>query len=134
MPFKLSNAAATAAVDAVADLLDGGKIEIRSGSAPTNADDADAGTLLAEGTFGTPAFAGAVNGVAAANAITQDASANNSGTATHFRLKTSGGAVVAQGSITTLGGGGDMQVSSTSVVSGVPFSFTSGQLTLPLAA
>lgn len=133
MALKLSNAAASAAADGWAALLDGGKIEVRSGSAPASANDADAGTLLAEGTFGTPAFAAAVNGLLTANAIAQDASANNTGTATHFRLKESGGGVVAQGTITALGGGGDMQVSSTSVVSGVPFSFTSATFQMPLA-
>jgi hypothetical protein len=133
MAFKISDQAADAAMDAITALLDGGTIEVRSGSAPANADDADAGTLLAEGTFGTPAFDASSGGIAVANAITQDSSANNTGTATHFRLKTSGGAKIAQGSVTALGGGGDMQVSSTSVVSGVPFSFTSAQLTLPLA-
>lgn len=133
MAFKLSQAAAEAAGDAVCDMLDGGKIEVRTGAAPTNADDADSGTLLAEGTFGTPAFAASVDGESLANAITQDASANNTGTAGHFRLKTAASAVVAQGSVTALGGGGDMQVSSTSVVSGIPFSFTSAIFRIPLA-
>jgi hypothetical protein len=133
MAVKIGSAAASAAADAVTDMLDGGTIQVRTGAAPTNAGDADSGTLLAELTFGTPAFGAAVAGVATANAITQDASANNTGTAGHFRCKTSGAVVVFQGNVTALGGGGDMQVSSTSVVTGVPFSITSCTYTHPLA-
>jgi hypothetical protein len=133
MSAKIAVATANEALDAIAALLDGGTIEVRTTSGPAAADDADAGTLLAVLTFGTPAFGAAASGVITANAITPDASANATGTAGHFRMKASGGAVVLQGTCTAIGGGGDMQLSSTSVVSGVPFSITSCTISQPLA-
>lgn len=133
MATRLHPDTADAAVEAQTDLLDGGTIEVRTGSAPALASDADSGTLLAVCTFGTPAFAAPVDGVATANSITGDASANNSGTAGHFRFKQSGGTVVVQGSVTGIGGGGEMQLSSTSIVAGIPFNISSCTYTQPLA-
>lgn len=133
MSTRLHPDTADVAAVAVTDLLDGGTIEVRTGSAPALASDADAGTLLAVCTFGTPAFGAPTDGVVTANAITGDASANASGTAGHFRFKDSGGDVVLQGSVTGIGGGGEMQLSSTSIVSGIPFNISSCVYTHPLA-
>jgi len=133
MAFTISLAAASAAADAVVDLLDGGTIAIRTGAAPAACEDADSGTLLATVTFGTPAFGAAASGVATANAITGDAAADATGTAAHFRAKTSGATVVFQGSVTGVGGGGDLQLSSTSLVVGIPFNITSLTYTHPTA-
>jgi len=73
------NAALNAAFDTV---LDAGKLGIFDGTQPTDADTAlGAQVLLAELTFGATAFAAASAGSKAANAITQDSSANASGTA-----------------------------------------------------
>jgi len=131
MATKLSNAAATAAADAIVDLLDGGTIEIRDGSAPTNVDDAATGTVLAVLLFGTPAFGAAVNGVATANAIAADPAADATGTASWCRLKTSGGAALIQGSVSPSGGGGDLQLSTTSIVALVAVSISSLTYTHP---
>jgi hypothetical protein len=133
MSIRLHPDTADVACAAVTDLLDGGTLEIRTGAAPALASDADSGVLLAVCTFGTPAFAAPVDGVATANAITPDASANATGTALHFRAKDSGGDVVLQGSITGVGGGGDLQLSSTSIVATIPFSVASLTYTHPLA-
>jgi hypothetical protein len=131
MATKLSNAAATAAADAIVDLLDGGTIEIRDGSAPTNVDDTATGTVLATLTFGTPAFGAAVNGVATANAITADSAADATGTAGYCRLKTSGGSALIQGVVTVSGGGGDLQLSTTSIVALVAVTISSLTYTHP---
>lgn len=97
---KLSNAAANAEVDALSALLDGGTMEIRSGTQPATPDDAPSdGALLATVTFGSPAFGSGVAGVASANAITSDPDAVATGTAAWYRCKTSGGAAVHDGSI-----------------------------------
>jgi hypothetical protein len=133
MALRISKLAASAAADEVVGALDGGTVEVRTGSAPAACEDADTGTLLAVCTFGTPAFAAAVDGVATANAIAPDASANATGTASHFRAKTPASAVVFQGSVTGIGGGGDMQVSNTSIVAAIPFTITSCVYTHPLA-
>lgn len=134
----LSNAAASAGADAIVALVDAGSgagtLEIRTGSAPTNADDEDAGTLLATLTFSDPAFGAASNGVATADSITQDSSADATGTAGHFRVKDSDGNVVFQGSITATGGGGDMELVTTSIVATQPVAITSFTFTLPKKA
>lgn len=83
---KITNAVASAAADAAVDLLDAGagaaKLRIYDGTQPTTADTAlGAQVLLAELTMSDPAFGAASNGVATASAITTDASANATGTA-----------------------------------------------------
>lgn len=99
---RLSNAGANAAADAVLALLDGGKLRLYDGTQPTDADTPiTTQQLLAELTFNTPAFAAAVDGIAAANPITADPSAPGSGTATWFRAVTAGGATVFDGSVGT---------------------------------
>lgn len=98
---KLSNTGANAAADAVVDLADGGTLRIYSGTQPANADTAVSGTLLASLALGTPAFGAAANGVATANAITGDTAADASGTASWFRVATSGGSALWDGSVGT---------------------------------
>jgi hypothetical protein len=84
---KLTNAAVSAAADAVCALANGGYLELYDGTQPATGDTAIAAQVnLATLTFGSPAFAGAVNGVAAANAIGDDADANQTGIAAWFRV------------------------------------------------
>lgn len=83
-------------------------------------------TLLAELTCGTPFAAGAAAGVLTLGSITQDASANGSGTATWWRLvKADGTTHVMDGSVTATGGGGDMELTTTTVAAGQPVQITS---------
>lgn len=84
-------------------------------------------TLLAELTCGTPFAAGAAAGVLTLDSITQDASANASGTATWFRIVTSGGTFVADGDVGT--SGSDLNLSTTTIVSGHPVAVTSFTIT-----
>lgn len=121
---KLSNTGANAEADAVADLLDDGYLRIYDGSQPANADTAVSGqTLLAELRFGNPAFGSSSAGVVTANAITQDSSANNTGTASWFRaLKSDGTTVLFDGSVGT--SGCNLNLNTTSIVSGAPVSVT----------
>jgi hypothetical protein len=102
---SLANVGASAAADAVCALLNTGYLRIYSGTQATNADTAiGAQVLLAELRYGATAFGAAVNGVATANAITQDASADATGTATWFRaLKSDGTTAVFDGSVGTSG-------------------------------
>lgn len=93
-----NNAARDAALNAVTALVNGGTLVIYSGAAPANADAALSGnTVLAQLPLGNPAFGAAAAGVATANTITADSSADATGTPTFFRLLTSGGTVVYQG-------------------------------------
>lgn len=84
-------------------------------------------TLLAELTCGTPFAAGASGGVLTLGSITQDASANANGTATWFRIVTSGGTFVIDGSVGT--SGSDLNLTTTTIVSGQPVSVTSFTIT-----
>ena len=100
---KLANVAANAACDAVVDLLDNGYLRIYDGTQPTDADTAiGAQVLLAELRYNATAFGAAAAGVATANALTSDSSANATGTATWFRaLKSDGTTVIFDGSVGT---------------------------------
>lgn len=109
----LATDARNAAANAVVDLLDGGTIEIQASN-----DD-----VLATLTLGTPAFGDAAVGVATANAITPDSSADGTGTATKFRAKDSGGDVVFSGTVGT--SAADIILVTTSIVATQPVQLTS---------
>ena len=83
--------------------------------------------LLAELACSATFAAGAAGGVLTANAITQDSSANATGTAAFFRLTTSGGTAVVQGTVGT--SGADLNLNTTSIVSGGPVQVTSFTIT-----
>ena len=90
--LKTSNTVVNAEANATAALANSGYLRIYDGTQPANADTALSGnTLLAELVMNATAFAAASNGVLTANAITQDSSANASGTATFYRLFKSDG-------------------------------------------
>jgi hypothetical protein len=133
--FRIVTDAASAAADAVVDRIDAGSgpgtLVIFGSTCPSTADAADSGTTLAVLTFGDPAFGSAVDGVATANAITADSSANATGTAMCFRAKDSDGNVIFQGAMTTSGGGGEIILSSTSVTAGQSVAITSLTYTQP---
>lgn len=100
---KLTNLGANTAADAVCVLANSGKLRIYDGSQPATADTAiGAQVLLAELTMNATAFGAAVAGVATANAITSDSSADATGTASWFRLfKSDGTTALFDGSVGT---------------------------------
>jgi hypothetical protein len=105
-------------------------LKIRSGAKPTAAGDADAGTVLATMTLPSDWMAAASGAVKALLGTWQDASADATGTAGHFRIYDSGGTTChIQGSITATGGGGDMTLDNTSIAAAQPVSVTSFSLT-----
>jgi hypothetical protein len=128
---KQSNLAVTTGADAVCDLLDDGYLRIYSGTQPTTADTAiGAQVLLAELRWNATAFPAATNGVATANAITSDASANATGTAAWFRaLKSDGTTVVFDGSVGTADA--DLIIATTSIVAAATIPMTSFTYTFP---
>lgn len=137
--FFLSDTAAKAGCDAVAALANGGSVEIYAGSQPADANTAVSGqTLLATLTMGSPAFgASTVSGstptrkaTASANAITDDSSADATGTATWFRLLESNGTtVIMDGSVGV--SGCDLNLVSASIVAGEDVSVTSFTISQP---
>jgi hypothetical protein len=121
--LKLSNSATGTALDALAALLNNGYLRLYSGTRPADADTALSGnTLLAELRFSATAFPASSGGVATANAITSDASADATGTATFYRaLKSDGTTVVADGGVSS----GRTAVSVTAATNANPAALTS---------
>jgi len=108
-----------AAIDAGAGA---GKLRLYNGTRPATGGAVT--TLLAELTFSDPCGT-VTSGVLTFSAIASDASADNTGTATWFRIVDSTGAFVLDGTITGTGGGGDITMTSTSIQAGVTVDATS---------
>lgn len=105
-------------------------LKIRTGAPPADCATADSGTVLATLSLPSDWMAAASSGTKAKSGTWQDSSADNTGTAAHFRLYASDGTTVhAQGTVTATGGGGDMTVDSTSFTSGQSFTVTTFTLT-----
>jgi hypothetical protein len=112
---SLSDTAKNAGNDAICALLNGGKLILgTTGMA----------TTLAEMTFADPAFEDSVLGVANAYPLIEDFDANNSGTAVEFQMKTSAGVLICSGTVGTVGSGKDIELTSTTIVSGDPVAIT----------
>lgn len=121
---KLSDTGANAAADATCTLLNTGYLRIYTTAQATNANTALSGqTLLAELRFGATAFGSAVAGVATANAITSDTTADATGTAVWFRaLKSDGTTVVFDGSVGT--SGANLNLNSVAIQAGAQVDVT----------
>lgn len=104
-------------LDTLTSQADDGYLRIYSGSQPSAPEDAASGTLLAELRFGATAFDAASGGIAAANAITAEDSAPDTGTAGWFRVFASDGTTALwDGSVGT--SGADMNINSLAIVTG----------------
>ena len=135
MPIKLATNGRNAAVDAITTLINGGgpgTIKIYTGTQPTNPQTAiGAQVLLGTLTFASTSFGAGATGVATAGTITQDASADATGTATWARIASGAAATVFDCDVTATGGGGTIQLNTTSITSGGPIQITSFTLTMP---
>lgn len=130
MTISKATALKNAELDAITTFIgNAALLRIYSGTPPANANAALSGnTLLAELTCASPFAAGAASGVLTASAITQDASADATGTATFFRVYKSDGTTVAyQGTVGT--SGADLNLNTTSIASGGPVSVSSLTIT-----
>lgn len=128
--MEISIAARNAAGTALTDLLNSGSIEIRTGASP-GVDSAATGTLLGTLPLSATAFGAWAAGSATANAITQDASADATGTAGYFRALSSVSAAVIDGTVSGAGGGGDLELNSTSISAGATIDITSWVINHP---
>lgn len=138
MAVQLSTATVNAKADKVDDLVNGGSaagtIKVYSGTQPVNANTAITGTLLATFTLDNPAFGAASAGVITLAAVPLSTTGVAAGTATHFRCAsggTGGVGTVFDGSVTATGGGGQLQLNTTSISVGVTVQITSGTYTMP---
>ena len=129
MALTISAAAAQAMATALAtDIGPAATIEIRTGTKPATPETAASGTLLATVTI-SGSFS-ATGGVLTA-ADPASASVVATGTAAHFRVKTSGGTAKLDGTVGT--SGQDMNLSSTSLVSGGTVDLGVPTITVPVA-
>lgn len=136
MATRLPTAARNAATNSVTALADAdvgaGSIQIRTGAQPANANDAASGTLLATVTLADPAFGASVVGVATLDTtpvLTTTGVA--AGTAGWFRMLDNSGDTVLDGSVTVTGGGGELELNTTTISIGLTVEITAGTLTTP---
>lgn len=132
MALSYLTALRTSRMDLIDDSANAGAgaatLRIYNGTPPASANAALSGnTLLAQLTMSDPAFGAASGGVLTASAITQDSSADATGTASFFRILDSDANVVLQGTVST--SGADLNMTSTSIVITEPVSVTSLVLT-----
>ena len=127
MALAYSTAIRNAMLDAVTTGAGGSALlRIYDGTRPATGGTAT--TLLAELTCNATFAAGASSGVLTLNSITQDSSANASGTATWFRIvKSDGTTFVMDGNVGT--SGSDLNLTTTTIVSTQPVSVTSFVIT-----
>jgi hypothetical protein len=131
MTIQLSVAVRNARLDALETAVGvSAVLKIKSGAAPATCATADSGTVLASITCPSDWLAAASSGSKALAGSWQDASADATGTAAHFRLYASDGTTChMQGTVTATGGGGDLTVDSTSFTAAQQFTVTSFTLT-----
>lgn len=132
MSVQLSTLARNAKLDAITTIVGSSPLlRIYNGTPPANVGTALSGnTLLAELAMSATPFPASSAGVLTANAITTESSANNTGTASFYRVyKSDGTTAEIQGTVAT--SGADLNLNTVSIVAGGPvavsaFSYTEG--------
>ena len=125
MAIQFSVAVANAMLDQIETTIGATAVlKIRSGAAPATCATADAGTVLATLTLPADWMAAASSGSKAKSGTWQDASADATGTAAHYRLYASDGSTChQQGTVGT--SGSDLIVDSVSFTAGQSFTINS---------
>jgi hypothetical protein len=120
--MALTHATATknAATDAVVDLLDAGSSDANGDLVFMTSGDVEVATCA----LSDPAFGASSSGTATAASISDDTDATG-GTVALFKLQDKDNTEVLRGSVTGTGGGGDIEISSTSVGAGDTVSVSS---------
>lgn len=131
MSLQLSVAVRNARLDAIETVIGTGAImKIKTGAPPATCATADSGTVLATLTLPSDWLAAASSGAKAKSGTWEDTSADNAGTAAHFRIYASDGTTCGmQGTVTATGGGGDLTVDNAVFAAGQSFSITAFSLT-----
>jgi hypothetical protein len=131
MALQLSTALRNARLDVIETTIGTSPIlKIRTGAPPAACATADSGTVLVTCNLPSDWMSAASVGSKALSGTWQDTSADNTGTAGHFRIYDSGGTTChMQGTVTAPGGGGDLLVDNTSFAAGQQFVISSFTLT-----
>ena len=133
VPDATRNAMCDAAVDLVDDGSeeDAGALRIYTGPQPASASDEASGTLLAEVELSQPAFGDASAGVATLLGVPISTTGLANGTAGWARIVNRDDATVMDLSVSATGGGGEVQLNTTTISSGVSVTLTGGTVTQP---
>lgn len=131
MAVRLSASLANTLANAIDTALgNAGTIKVYTGTQPATADTAEGGaTLLATFTLGSPGFGDASGGTITLTGTPLTVAAAATGTAGWFRMETSGGTNILDGSVGT--SGHQINLNTTSITSGVNVTITSGTITMP---
>ena len=129
MAIQLSTTVRNARLDQIETTISTSAIlKIRTGAAPANCGTADSGTVLATLNLPSDWLGAAASGVKSKAGTWQDTSADNTGTAAHFRVYDSGGTTChIQGTVGT--SASDLIVDSTSFTAGQSFTISQFDLT-----
>lgn len=129
MALQYSTSVRNAKLDAIETTISTSAIlKIRTGAAPANCAAADSGTVVATLSLPSDWMAAAASGSKAKSGTWQDASADATGTAAHFRIYDSGGTTChIQGTVGT--SGTDMTVDNTSFAAGQSFTINTFTIT-----
>lgn len=136
MILRMRGVSRNSLLDQLRTLLDIGSgpatIAIYSGTQPADGDAGLSGnTLLATLTMSDPAAPAASGGTLTFSPITEDTSADATGTATWARVRSSDGAQGFDCDVTATGGGGVIEVNTTSIVAGGPVRITAFTFSIP---
>ena len=132
--MKFTTALRSTIAQAIVDAMANGTtstpmIEIYDGTMPGSMGGSITDNLLAELAM-TNAAATQAGGVVTLDKITNDSSANASGTAGWARILDRDGAEVIYLTVSGSGGGGDLELNTVSITSGSPVAITSGTITV----
>jgi len=120
----------TSRLQALADAINAGAgpgtIKIYTATRPATGAGIGGATLLATLTFSDPCHSANAAGVLTLAAITSDVSADATGTAAWARIESSAPGFVADISVSATGGGGDLQLNTTSIVTGGTVAIATG--------
>lgn len=133
MSLQFSTTLRNAMLDAIeSDTGVSAIMKIRTGAAPANCAAADSGTVLATLNLPSDWMNAASSGQKTKLGTWEDTSADNTGTAAHFRIyKSDGTTCQMQGTVTATGGGGDLTLDNTSIASAQDVLVTGFTLTAP---
>jgi hypothetical protein len=133
MALQFATTTRNALLDAIeTDIGASAVLKIRTGAQPATCATADSGTVLVTANLPSDWMAAASSGSKGLSGTWQDASADATGTAAHFRVyKNDGTTCVIQGTVTGTGGGGDMELNNTSIAATQTVTITSFTLNAP---
>lgn len=133
MTVQRSTAVRNARLDAIETTIGtSAKLRIYSGAQPANCAAARTGTLLVEYSLASDWAAAAASGSKAFNSTPISGTASGTGTAGHYAIMDSAGTTChEQGSVTATGGGGDVTIDNTSIVSGQAVNVSGWTVTEP---